>query len=215
MGVLKLILLLHQTSLEYLLFNQYVSTQTNQYFVNINVVALTPSTVSGAQYPHPDQLPPKTQSSLASTTISFQSEKSDGKETLGGRHSAISSQNLTPSPHPDSISPQQPSPSITSPTNTILVDRRPILPDSRLPNIRRHSDPTLNDDYAKLMEKDSTSSSLSSKPSSIFNFNRNNDNQSVHSDQSSKNRFLEKENQVVPGARRKYANPLFSINLIV
>ncbi|KAI6184524.1 hypothetical protein M3Y97_00605700 [Aphelenchoides bicaudatus] len=191
-------------------------------------IPLTPSTIS--EYPRPDQLPPKTQSSLASsTTISFHSDKS-GSDTLSGRHSNASSQTLTPSPHPDvssqvsthSSSRSSKNSSVNT-ANSAFIDPRPILPDSRLPNIRRLSDPTVYRSDGKA-QNDSTSNSLASRFSAIFQPNRKQpkDDQpkQLHrsdTDVSDKqrNRFLEKENQVVPGARRKKSTESITLDALM
>ncbi|KAI6196528.1 UVR domain-containing protein [Aphelenchoides besseyi] len=104
-------------------------------------------------------LPPQ---SKGSGSVSLNASDSASKRSISPASIAppsISSRNST-------IRLQQPSP--IAPLNGDL--RLPILPDSRLPNVRRLSDPTVyKTDRLDETSKNSTSSSLASRLSAIFN----------------------------------------------
>ncbi|KAI6219244.1 UVR domain-containing protein [Aphelenchoides besseyi] len=162
-------------------------------------IPLTPSDVG--VYPRTNQLTPSIHEgslppqSKGSGSVSLNASDSASKRSISPASIAppsISSRNST-------IRLQQPSP--IAPLNGDL--RLPILPDSRLPNVRRLSDPTVyKTDRLDETSKNSTSSSLASRLSAIFN--RPAKPQSPARQVSPvRNRFLEKENQIVPGARRK------------
>ncbi|KAI6179241.1 hypothetical protein M3Y98_00589100 [Aphelenchoides besseyi] len=154
-------------------------------------IPLTPSDVG--EYPRGTQLTPSIHE--GSGSFSLNASDSASKRSLSPvliAPPSISSRNSM-------IRLQQRSP--IAPLNGDL--RLPILPDSRLPNVRRLSDPTVyKTNRLDETSKNSTSSSLASRLSAIFN--RPAKPQSPARQVSPvRNRFLEKENQVVPGARRK------------